>query len=129
MAIPPEPIDEVLPEAECAVVAEITRVLSQGEQDVVPEVGEEDGIVDTPRVLPWQRIILHVKDVLFGDLAAKGDELEVLKPPGNYTLRADIEVPFLLAQDDEDIVIIGRYGPDTYSLNEIKAAAQKHNRT
>ena len=39
MALPPEPIDEVLPGAEAAVLAEVVNVLEQAPQKPVRETG------------------------------------------------------------------------------------------
>lgn len=128
MAMPPDPIDEVLPQADAAYVAEVTQILHQDEQEKVPELSDP-GDVDIPRDLPAQTVELRIAERLFGDLAGVGDTITVSKPAGEYVLRAGVQGPFLLArQDDNTPVIIGLYGPDTYSLRVLKAAIQKHGR-
>lgn len=127
MALPPDPIDEVLPQASAAVVAQVGSILFQDEQAFVPQVGDTD-IVDVPRELPLQKATLQIKEVLFGSLTSSGQTLEVRKPAGEYVLRAGVEGPFLLSQTDDGVAeIVGLYGPDTYSLHQIKASIAKHN--
>ncbi len=125
MALPPEPLEEVLPQANAAVVAKVGEILFRAEQDFIPDVGDTD-VVDVPRDLPLQKVTLQVSEVLFGTLAIAGQTIEVVKPPGDYILRVGVEGPFLLAQkEDNTTEIIGRYGPDTYSLNYLRSALSK----
>jgi len=122
MAIPPEPIDEIFPLVEHIVIAEVKDILSQGVQTFIPEPEEED-TVDIPRDLPEQMVRLEVKEVIFGTLPQSEKSLKVLKPAGDYILRAGVEGPFLLQkEEDGSLTILGRYGSDTYSLRAIKGA-------
>jgi hypothetical protein len=128
MAIPPEPIDEMLPMADAVVIARVVQIVHRDQQAFVPEV--QLGVADTPRELPLQIVSLDIQEVLSGEIFRVGQIIEVLKPPGAYALRPDVTGPFLLMHREGDPrpIIIGRYGPDSYSLHVIKAAITKHNR-
>ncbi len=128
MALPPDPIDELLPEVDACAIAVVEEILFRGKQEFVPNPEEPD-TVDIPRDLPEQVAMLTIKEVLFGDLVLQGETVEVFKPPGDYVLREGVEGPFLLYQDDEDErpVIAGRYGPDSYSPSVLKSAIKRHN--
>ena len=123
MAIPPDPIDEVLPDTNAAVLAEVSRVVKQDPQEPLPKAPE--GATDVPGAAARQVVELKVKQVLFGTLAAAGTNLEVVKPAGDYALRAGNHGPFLLKQGPGGIEIVGRYGPDTYSESLIRSAARR----
>ena len=62
MAIPPEPIDELLPKAHSVVLAEVSQILKQGKQAALPE--GEPGASDLPGELAKQRVELHLREVL-----------------------------------------------------------------
>lgn len=125
MAIPPDPIDHVLPECDAGVLAEVTRVLVQDPQAVLTA---EDGATDVPGDAARQVVELKVKEVLFGRLARAGALLEAIKPAGDYALAAGAHGPFLLRAseaDGEPATILGRYGPDTYRTDEVRKAARR----
>lgn len=128
MALPPEPVDELLDYVDAGAMAVVEEILFRGKQEFVPEPDEPD-TVDIPRDLPEQVLTLTIKEVLFGDLVKQGETIEVFKPPGDYVLRAGVEGPFLLFKEEEDErpVIAGRYGPDNYSPNVLKTAIKRHN--
>jgi hypothetical protein len=131
MAIPPEPIDEVLPSVDACVVGEVTAILNTWKQEPLP-VPKGELPADLPGVLAQQTVRLRVEDVLFGDVGAKGSDVELTKPPGDYTLRPGNKGPFLVKKpsgDEKHPVIVGRYGPDSYRLEVIEAAAKKHQKS
>ena len=68
-----------------------------------------------------------MKEVLFGasNQVQPGTKLEVVKPEGDYALRAGNHGPFLLKTEGKAIQIVGRYGPDTYSADTIRNAAKR----
>ena len=122
MAIPPEPIEEVLPAANAAVLAEVQKVLVQDPQK--PAAPHEPDATSVPGEAARQVVALTVKEVLFGDVKA-GTTLEVVKPAGDYALREGSHGPFLLKTAGKAIEIVGRYGPDTYSADTIRNAAKR----
>ncbi|MBS1153020.1 MAG: hypothetical protein H6Q89_4718 [Myxococcaceae bacterium] len=110
MAIPPDPIEEVLPAAQGAVMAEVTRVVKQD--------ADKSGFVDpkmtsAPTVAARQIVELKVSKVLFGEWKA-GSSVQVVKPAGAYALRPGNKGPFLLTRVGDAVEILGAYGPDTY---------------
>lgn len=125
MAIPPEPIDEVLPTAQLAVLGEVAQVLAQDPQKPLPP--HEPGATSVPGEAARQVVQLKVSEVLFGasEQVKPGAMLEVVKPAGDYALRAGNRGPFLLKGAAKQMEIVGRYGPDTYSAETIKAAARR----
>ncbi len=114
MAIPPEPIEDVLPDAVLVVDAEVTEVLSTG--PATAKVDARPGATSTGAKAPSQKVKLTVKRVLHGP-ATK--EIIVEKPEAGYALRAGNKGPFLI---DKKNVILGRYGPDSYSFEKIEKA-------
>lgn len=121
MAKPPEPIDEVLPQAEAAVVAEVARVVEQGAQQKLAPSEE----TSRPTSAARQVVELNVTRVLFGTLTAPGKTIQVVKPAGAYALTAGNKGPFVLKQGAEGVEILGRYGPDTWPEALIQQAATR----
>lgn len=128
MAIPPEPIDRVLPGASAAVVARVTRIVKQDPQK--RQAPAEPGAADVPGEAARQIVELRVDSVLFGTLARPNQTIEVEKPAGDYALREGNKGPFLLqaAKPGEKPKILGRYGPDTYPLDLIRTAMKRHDK-
>jgi hypothetical protein len=126
MAIPPDPIDEVINDASDAVLAEVSRIVAQDPQK--PEPMTEPGMTDLPTQAARQVVELKVKEVLFGGLARPGATFEAVKPAGAYALREGNSGPFLIkaAAPGGTAEILGRYGPDTYPAELIKAAMKRH---
>lgn len=118
MAIPPDPIDEVLPLAVLVVEAEVKEVVSSGPQP--PRVEAAPGKTSVPDQVRAQVVKLTVQRVLHGDRKLK--ELTVEKPLGAYALRPGNKGPFLIDGSTPTPRILGRYGPDTYSVSQIEAA-------
>jgi hypothetical protein len=130
MAIPPDPIDLVMPAARAAVVGEVARVLEQDPQAPLPKVKE--GTTDAPGLVARQVVELRVDEVLFGEGGVwpkAGAAIQLEKPAGDYALSAGNGGPFLIgdpAAPGGKPVILGRYGPDTYTVELIRHAARKH---
>lgn len=114
MAKPPEPIEEVLPKAHWVVDAEVAEVLSTG--PMPPKVEAAPGATSTGQKVASQTVKLKVKRVLRGEAVA---ELVVEKPEAGYLLKAGNHGPFLI---DSTKLILGRYGPDSYSFDRIEKA-------
>jgi len=121
MAKPPEPIEEVIPAAEAAVVAEVLRVVLQAPQQQYAPSEE----TSRPTTAAKQVVELKVSRVLFGGLVSAGKTLEVVKPEGAYALAAGHHGPFVLGRTAEGVEILGRYGPDTWPEALVQQAAQK----
>jgi hypothetical protein len=115
MAIPPEPLDLVLPRATWVVEAEVAEVLSQGPEPKNPALAPS-----APMKLRSQVVRLKVRRVLRGP--QKAGELTAEKPEGSYVLTAGNHGPFLLDASRPNPVILGRYGPDSYPLKKLEAA-------
>ncbi len=115
MAIPPEPVQEVLPQAHWVVEAEVKEVVALGPE--TPKVDVPEGATSVPQKVRAQTVRLSIQRVIKGTLSEK--ELVVEKPVGDYALRAGNKGPFLI---DASKVILGRYGPDSYSLATIEQA-------
>jgi len=126
MAIPPDPIDTVLPDATACAVAEVARVLVQDPQEPLPKA-KKPGMTDKGGKVARQVVELKVTEVLFGGLKV-GAALEAEKPAGAYTLSAGNGGPFLLGPGAAagQWRILGRYGPDTYPVDLIRERVKKH---
>ena len=117
MALPPEPLNEVLPKANWVFDAEVIEVLKQGP---APEKKEaRAGASDIGQKTASQTVKLRVKRVLKGDQVK---EMIVEKPEGGYALRVGNIGPFLI---DDSKIILGRYGPDSYAFTKLEAALKK----
>jgi hypothetical protein len=123
MAIPPDPIDEVLPQANAAVLAEVARVLEQA-----PNKTEamDPKASDVHTVASRQVVELKVTGVLFGETLKTGATVRAVKPAGAYALRPGNKGPFLLTGTGDAVEILGRYGPDTYPEDLIRNRMGKH---
>ncbi len=119
MAIPPEPIQDVIGDAVLVIDAEVTEVLSTGPK--TPNVHAKPGATSTGAKSPSQKVKLTVKRVIHGPPTT---EIVVKKPEAGYALRVGNHGPFLI---DKKNVILGRYGPDSYSFERIaKALKDSH---
>jgi hypothetical protein len=120
MALPPEPLEEVLPKAVWVVDAEVKEVVSSGPP--AAKVAAEPGATSTGQKTASQVVKLSIKRVLKGQKDTR--ELTVEKPEAGYALRAGNHGPFLL--DGSKVpVILGRYGPDSYAFSKLEAALAK----
>ncbi|MDX2014843.1 MAG: hypothetical protein SFW67_31900 [Myxococcaceae bacterium] len=114
MAKPPEPLDEVLPNATWIVEAEVTEVVASG--PTPPRKDAPPGSTSVGNLAASQTVKLSVKKVLRGDSVG---ELVVEKPAAGYALKPGDKGPFLV---DRNKVILGRYGPDSWHPDRIAAA-------
>jgi hypothetical protein len=121
MAIPPEPIQELLARASLVVEAEVTRVLSTGKTP--PALPAEPGTGDSHRPVASQTVLLKVSRVLHGSHPGAPDAaLTVVKPEAKYALKAGNRGAFFLEKVGDELDIIGRYGPDTYKVASVEKA-------
>ncbi|MCK6546649.1 hypothetical protein L6R52_12435 [Myxococcota bacterium] len=126
MAIPPEPLEEVLEHTDAAVLGEVTRIVEEDAQAPLPTSSE--GATSLPGDLAKQVVELRVKEVLFGRLADRGTTVLAVKPAGDYTLIPGAHGPFLLCAGDAPdapCTIVGRYGPDSYRTADVRQQARK----
>jgi hypothetical protein len=122
MAIPPDPLEEVLPRAGAAVMAEVTRVVSEDPQKPFPRA--EAGTTSAGGEVARQVVELKVQEALFGKLSP-GAVVRVVKPAGEYKLIPGNKGPFLLDVPQKgEPTILGRYGPDSYGRQAIESAAR-----
>ncbi|MBS2030991.1 MAG: hypothetical protein JST54_24025 [Deltaproteobacteria bacterium] len=119
MAIPPEPLNEVLPQAACVVDAEVVEVLSNG--PTPPQPNAPQAATSAGRLAPSQVVRLKIKRVLRGKAPA---EVVVEKPEAGYALRAGNHGPFLLDGAAQP-KILGRYGPDSWSMSKLEDALRQ----
>lgn len=119
MALPPEPIEEVMPQAALIVEAEVESVLESGP---APRAAESaPGATSFPgRDAPQQTVKLRVTKVHKGPADTR--EIVARKPAAGYALRSGNKGPFLLDDSKPNPVILGRYGPDSWNLERILGA-------
>src|SRR4051794_20745425 len=117
MALPPEPLSELLPKATWIVEGEVREVVQQAR--AIPVAHAQEGATSAGHQVGAQLVKLVVKRVLRG---APVTELVVEKPVAGYALKAGSHGPFLIAEGDPHPVILGRFGPDSYALGRIEAA-------
>ncbi len=128
MAVPPLPLASIAEQIQIAVVAEVQAVWDETQQrwseqpatgspEPGPVTGGQAPIGAAP-ALPAQRCRLHTQRVLKGE---PGELVEVDKPRGAYVLVPGLAGPFLLGAGEQRPVILGRYGPDSYPVEEIEA--------
>lgn len=115
MAKPPEPIEEVMPQAAWVVEAEVKEVLATGPTPAAP-ANAKPGATSVGYKSASQTVKLTITNVLKGEKAA---ELVVEKPVGSYSLRPGNKGPFLI---DSTKTILGRYGPDSWNIERVKSA-------
>ena len=127
MALPPDPIEDVLPLASAVVLAQVSSIVSQSPQEPIPasdprrKGGQQQPLAD-------QLVTLRIETVLRGDSISTGAELQAHKPSGDYSLAEGVSGPFLLAEKNDNeaaYTILGRYGPDSYRQHVIEAALAK----
>jgi hypothetical protein len=118
MAIPPEPIEEVMPKAALVIEAEVAEVLSTG--PLPPKIEAKPGATSVGHKVPAQTVKLKVTKVHKGPASLK--EVVVEKPVAGYTLKAGNKGPFLLDDGKPNPTILGRYGPDSWNLQRVVGA-------
>ena len=117
MALPPEPLQEILPHAVAVVEAVVIEITSTGVAPAGPP--QPKGATGGGGKAPSQVVKLRITRVLKGSL--KG-EVTVTKPEAAYLLKAGNGGPFVLGEGN---VILGRYGPDTWRVDALEAALSK----
>ena len=117
MALPPEPLQELLFDATAVVEAEVVEVLESGPEPQPPPHAKhlKPGATSVGYLSAAQKVRLKVKRALKGESAA---ELVVDKPEAPYLLAPGHRGAFFL----EGERILGRYGPDTHSVAAIERA-------
>jgi hypothetical protein len=118
MAIPPEPLEELLAQATDVVDAEVARVLETGPAPEQPNAPRE-GATSVGYKTPMQVVELKIARTLKGN--AKGT-VTVQKPVAAYALRPGNKGPFFLQAGSPNPLILGRYGPDTHRMHLVEAA-------
>jgi hypothetical protein len=116
VAKPPEPLAEILALAVVVVdatVAEIVRTGDTPAQNADAQHGGGGG------AHPEQSVRLDVARVLRGQPASP---LTVTKPPGAYLVKVGTTGAWLV---DDAGVILGRYGPDSWSLAKVVDAVAR----
>lgn len=115
MAKPPEPIEEVMPQASWVVEAEVKEVLATGPKPPQPP-DLKPGATSVGIKAATQTVKLSITNVLKGE---KVKELVVEKPISPYSLQPGNKGPFLI---DANKTILGRYGPDSWHIDRVKKA-------
>ena len=121
MALPPDPIEEVLPLARWVVEAEVKEVVRQAEKLPAPDA--VPGGTSAGHKVGSQVVKLSIARVLKGEPGVR--ELVVEKPIAGYALKPGNKGPFLLDGSSPTPVILGRYGPDSYPLARIEAQLRR----
>ncbi len=122
MALPPEPLATVKVDAVAAVIGEVTAVVATG--PVPPRREGQKGEKDLGNLSAAQELVLRVDTALHGALVA-GQTITVRKPEGAWSASVGNSGAFLLGAPDEAggaPVILGRYGPDTWRVDDVVAA-------
>jgi hypothetical protein len=114
MAKPPEPIEELLPQAVWVLDAEVVEVVQAGPKP--PRIDAPRGSTSVGQKTASQVVKLKVRRVLRGQPT---EEVTAEKPEAGYALRPGNHGPFLI---DATNRILGRYGPDTWSFDRIEQA-------
>jgi hypothetical protein len=109
LAHPPAPLPEVLPRATLVFTGEVTEIVESDPPHAKGAVGQQ---------APRQVVKLEVAEVLFGQIEV-GALIEAIKPQAGYALRMGNHGPFLL---DNENIILGAYGPDSYSIEALRQA-------
>jgi len=116
MAKPPEPLEQILPDAFLVVEATVKEVVATGPKPPEPDKPKEWS--DRGTLNASQELVLDVKRVLRG----KHDgDLKVTKPEAGYMVKAGTKGAWLV---DKNHVVLGRYGPDTWALEKVVAACK-----
>jgi hypothetical protein len=117
-ALPPEPVEDLLPKAKYVLEASVARVLFQGDKP------DRDGRNNVAGPIPPERcqvVHLDVTRMIAG--ADPGTSITVVKPLAPYVLKAGQSTSgtsFLVEGGDPYPIILGRYGP--YPSPDVEAA-------
>jgi len=117
-ALPPEPVEELLPKVKFVIEASVAHVLYQGEK---PERDTEKNVSGPIPPDRCQVVQLDVTRRVAG--ADPGTSITAVKPLAPYVLKAGQStsgMAFLIQAGDPFPVILGRYGP--YPTPDVEAA-------
>ena len=117
-ALPPEPVEDLLPKAKYVVEANVARVLYQGDK---PDRGGRKNVAGPIPPERCQVVRLDVTRMIAG--ADPGTSITVVKPLAPYLLKAGQSTngtSFLVQGGDPYPIILGRYGP--YPSSDVEAA-------
>ena len=117
-ALPPEPVEDLLPKAKYVVEASVARVLYQGDK---PDRGGRKNVAGPTPPERCQVVQLDVTRMIAG--ADPGTSITVVKPLAPYVLKAGQSTSgtsFLVEGGDPYPIILGRYGP--YPSPDVEAA-------
>ena len=117
-ALPPEPVEDVLPKAKYVLEASVARVLYQADK---PDLGGRKNVVGPIPPERCQVVQLGVTRMIAG--ADPGTSITVVKPVAPYVLKAGQSTSgtsFLVEGGDPFPIILGRYGP--YPSPDVEAA-------
>ncbi len=120
MALPPEPLSELIPASKLICIAEVTAILTLGPKPPPPVNARRLGkhAKDVGWEAASQKVRLKIERCLQGQ-GPTGGMIDVEKPIAPYTLRVGDKGPFFI---DAKNKILGRYGPDTRPLEQIEKA-------
>ncbi len=117
MAKPPEPLHEIIPLATLVVEATVKEVTATGPTPPPPD--KPATWSDKGTLNPSQELVLDVARVLRGTL--DGATVTARKPEAGYMVKVGVKGAWLI---DADGVVLGRYGPDTWTLDKVEAACK-----
>jgi hypothetical protein len=120
MALPPEPLAELLKDATLVVDAQVLEVLETGAKPDQPQAPA--GSTSVGYKSASQVVVLQVNKALKGQGAGK---VTVSKPVGSYALKVGNKGAFFLKEGTPHMEILGRYGPDTHPLPAVEYALSK----
>lgn len=120
MAVPPEPLRDLLRRATRGLVADVLEEVERGPEIGVPSGQRPPGWVGPIDPDPWQLLRIRVRDVLFGPV--EPTELLVRKPENPYLLEpGTLQDRVMLLETrtrEPHPIILGRYGP-TYRQEDV----------
>ncbi len=123
-ARPPEPLEEIFPQTDVIVDAVVVAV--------APLPAPPDAARGAPppakgEGAPAQRVTLAVKRVVRGALTLPKDRrIDVVKPVAHYAVKPGVKGPWLLHRAASGaLVVLGRYGPDTWTFEKIDAKLEE----
>ena len=124
MALPPEPLPELLSRAELIVAGEVTAIVAAETAPAPREVplGASDLGIDAPA----QTVEIRVDAILRGSELPEptATALTADKPEAPYRLEVGSRGAFFLEHRAARWRILGRYGPDSYSLSAVRQRVQ-----
>lgn len=125
MALPPEPLATVIVDAVVVVIGSVVEIMDTGPQP--PQREGKRGEKDLGNAAPWQDVVIRVERCLRGEVfGTKIDDaltLQARKPEGAYLVAVGTAGAFLIGADVDGVApILGRYGPDTWRVDDVVRA-------